>query len=219
MVYLNLILKNTWGLHAGILNKVLQFIPSWNVKTEIHLYLHSTFIYAVEIDVLYFSSSFVFIRALFTTTMRSWEKHWECKYQKEWKEVIICTHVYSALSITQNLHQGSSIFIPSKYKNPVLSFLYWTFVNDSFFSYVRLTGQYFLSRHDDIETTRFLTEHGCSDTTVVVNALAPHRCDPGSIPVIDSGWVGEGKVVARSDTWVLSGYFGFLPQIGPHPHR
>ena len=40
------------------------------------------------------------------------------------------------------------------------------------------------------------------------NALAFHRCDPGSIPGVGM-W--DGHVVTKSDRWVSSGHSGFLP--------
>ena len=39
-----------------------------------------------------------------------------------------------------------------------------------------------------------------------VNALASHRCDPGSIPNVGM-W--DGDLVTKSDRWVSSGYSGF----------
>ena len=45
-----------------------------------------------------------------------------------------------------------------------------------------------------------------------VNALASHRCNPGSKPGV-SMW--DGHVVTKSDRWVSSGHSGFLP----HEHH
>ena len=47
-----------------------------------------------------------------------------------------------------------------------------------------------------------------------VNALAYHRCDPGSIPDVGM-W--DGHVVTKSDRWVSSGHSGFLPH-EDHPN-
>ena len=47
-----------------------------------------------------------------------------------------------------------------------------------------------------------------------VNALAPHRCDPGSIPGVGM-W--DGHVVTKSNRWVSSGYSIFLPH-EDHPN-
>lgn len=43
------------------------------------------------------------------------------------------------------------------------------------------------------------------------SAVASHRWDPSSIPVLGSGCTWEGMVVGGSDTWVFSGYSCFLP--------
>ena len=55
----------------------------------------------------------------------------------------------------------------------------------------------------------------CRLASLVVSALDSHHCGPGSIPGV-STWVGN--VVARSDRWVSSGFFNFLPTINPLIH-
>lgn len=46
-------------------------------------------------------------------------------------------------------------------------------------------------------------------------ALTSHCCDQSLIPLIDSGCMRQGMVVARLYTWVFSGHSSFLPHHWP----
>ena len=64
----------------------------------------------------------------------------------------------------------------------------------------------------DIIIHQYLTQLSRPSLTLMydsrsVNALASHRCDPGSIPGVGM-W--DGHLVTKSDSWVSSGHSGFL---------